>query len=90
MQLAVCPLAGYDIILGKKWHEDCHVHKDYHKNRVSFRSGGKRITIQATLTKADNIISKHELVKILKKRNHVSAVVLQLPEFCLMKTRATA
>ena len=80
MQLAVCPLAGYDIILGKKWHEDYKVRKDYHKNRVSFRKGGKRITLRATLTKSDNIISKHKLVKNLKRRNPVFAVILRSQE----------
>lgn len=46
---AVCPLAAYDVILGKKWHEDYNVRKKYRTNVITFLKDGRRLRINAAL-----------------------------------------
>lgn len=77
LHLAVCPLTEYDIILGKKWHEDFDVQKNYRKNKVTFRKGGKPISICATLDKSKTLISKQKLAKILKRGQPAFAIFLR-------------
>ncbi|GAB0498274.1 hypothetical protein MMPV_009615 [Pyropia vietnamensis] len=74
---AVCPLASYDIILGKKWHEDYNVRKKYRTNEITFRKGGRTIRIQATLELPTALWSKQKLARHLKKHHEAFAVMIR-------------
>lgn len=77
LHLAVCPLSEYDIILGKKWHEDFEVQKNYRKNEVTFRKGIKPISICATLDQSKTLISKHKLAKHFRRGQSAYAIFLR-------------
>lgn len=74
---AVCPLAAYDVILGKKWHEDYNVRKKYRTNVITFLKDGRRLRINAALELSKTIWSKHKLAQHIKRRNPVFAIFLR-------------
>jgi len=80
LRLAVCPLAIYDIILGKKWHEDYDVRKNYRKNTVTFWKDGKPVVIHATLSKSKMLMRKHKLAKHMKRGQPAFAIFLRPTE----------
>lgn len=77
LYFAVCPLASYDVILGKKWHEDYNVRKKYRTNVITFRKDGRAQRINAALELSKTIWSKHKLAQHLKRRNVAFAILLR-------------
>jgi len=80
LKLAVCSLTTYDIILGKKWHEDYDVPKRNRKNTVTLWNDGKLVFIHATLSRSKFLIGKHKLARQMKRRQPAFAIFLRPTE----------
>lgn len=57
MHFAICPLASYDIILGKQWLSLYDPLISHRTNEISFEHQGKGITISANLERHKSLIS---------------------------------
>lgn len=80
LYFAVCPLSTYDVILGKKWHEDYNVRNKYQTNSITFRENGRTRRINATLELPQNLWRKKQVVHHMQKENAVFAVLLRSRE----------
>ena len=76
LKFAVCELAAYDVILGKRWREDKNARVNYKNNKISFRHHRRLITIGATLERPENVISRQRLAKDIKQRVPTFAIFL--------------
>jgi len=68
-------LSRYDIIIGMLWREDKGARINYKNNKITIKHRRKSITIKPTL-ESSNTISRQRLVRDLKHRTPIFAVLL--------------
>ena len=77
MNLFVCNLENYDIILGKDWHNVYNPDVDFPSNKMSFKFRGRMISLTAIPDKQIPLISKNAISRSLKRGNWIYAVIIR-------------
>ena len=76
-RFAICPLYGYDAILGKNWLHDHNPYINHRTNEVFLGYGKETLMIKATLEKSESLISRSTIMRDLRRKNPVFAVILR-------------
>ena len=79
-RFAVCPLYSYDVILGKTWHSKFNPDICYRENLIKFHNGERKFTVNATLKKCNKLISANSLMKDVRRKHPVFAILLRSQE----------
>ena len=76
LPFAVCPLASYDVILGKQWlsaHDPLISHRT---NAITFEHRGKMVTINANLERHKSLISASTFSRQIRRGTKAFALLL--------------
>ena len=76
-RFSVCPLYGYDAILGKDWLSEHNPYINHRTNQIYLSVGTNTLEIDASLEKPRSLISRTAIMRDFRKNNPVFAVVLR-------------
>ena len=76
-RFSVCPMHGYDVILGKNWMYEYNPYINHRTNKVSFNFNGRAIEISATWKRHSALTSLNTILKDIRRKSPVLAVVLR-------------
>lgn len=73
-RFAICPLFGYDVILGKNWLFEHNPYVNHRTNEITFSKGDLMITMKADIKKTDKLITVNNISKALRNKLPVFAL----------------
>ena len=76
-RFAVCPLHGYDAILGKNWLAEYNPYINHRTNEINFKKGKKKYFLKVDLEKSTLMVSRTTIMRYVKKKLSVFAVVMR-------------